>query len=49
MLAKAQAVDHQRAYATWWVQRADQRLEEWRGKAVGYSEGRPNKRDYGNK
>lgn len=49
MLAKAQAVDYQCAYATWWVQRADQRLKEWRGEAVGYSEGRPNQRDYGHK
>lgn len=39
MLAEAQTVDHQRAYATWWVQGANKRVEEWRGEAVGYSEG----------
>ena len=39
MLAEAQAVDHQRAYATGGLQGAYQWLEEWRGEAVGYPEG----------
>lgn len=39
MLAKAQAVDHQRAYAARWVQGADKWVKEWRGEAVGYQEG----------
>ena len=39
MLAEAQAVDHQCAHATRWVQGADQRIEERRGKAVGHPEG----------
>ena len=39
MLAEAQAVDHQRAYATRWVQGAHQWIEERRGKAVGHPEG----------
>ena len=39
MLAKAQAVDHQRAYATRWVPGADQRIEERRGQTVGHPEG----------
>ena len=39
MLAEAQAVDHQRAYAARGLQRACQWVEEWRGETVGYPEG----------
>ena len=39
MLAEAQAVDHQRAHATRWLQGTDQRIEERRGKAMGHPEG----------
>ena len=38
MLAETQAVDNQRTYATRRLQRVDQRVEEWRGEAVGYPE-----------
>lgn len=39
MLAEAQAVDYQCAHATWWIQGANQWLEERRGEAVGHPEG----------
>lgn len=39
MLAEAQAVDHERAHATRRVQRADQRVKERRGEAVGHPKG----------